>query len=435
MNKQNTLDKIDAVALATRTLAMTSGVERNSALRSFIEQLQKRAGEIYAANKKDLEQAQSDNVEASLIKRLKFDQAKLSDVIKGIETLIAMDDPIGSIDLKTELDDGLILERVTVPIGVIAVIFESRPDALPQIAALALKSANGALLKGGREALTTNTVIFEIFTSAIGSVLPAMAQSYWLLSERSDVELLLGATGKVDLIIPRGSNSLVSYIQSNTQIPVLGHAEGICHVYVDKSADPDKACNVVVDSKITYPAACNAAETLLWHKDLSETTKVQLLKALRDNAVELRVCPRTLELCLSAGIEAKAASLADFATEYSALTMSVKEVDSLEDAIDHIYKYGSDHTDSIVTEDDNCWQRFFAQLKSASIYLNASTRFADGFRYGFGAEVGISTGHLAPRGPVGLEGLLTYKYRLCGQGHGVAPYSAGQPFKHRRIVK
>jgi glutamate-5-semialdehyde dehydrogenase len=369
MNKQNTLDKIDAVALATRTLAMTSGVERNSALRSFIEQLQKRSSEIFSANKIDLEQAQSDNVEASLIKRLKFDQAKLSDVIKGIETLIAMDDPIGSIDLKTELDDGLILERVTVPIGVIAVIFESRPDALPQIAALALKSANGALLKGGREALTTNTVIFEIFTSAIGSVLPAMAQSYGLLSERSDVELLLGATGKVDLIIPRGSNSLVSYIQSNTQIPVLGHAEGICHVYVDKSADPDKACNVVVDSKITYPAACNAAETLLWHKDLSETTKVQLLKALRDNAVELRVCPRTLELCQSAGIEAKAASLADFATEYSALTMSVKEVDSLEDAIDHIYKYGSDHTDSIVTEDDNCWQRFFCSAQ-VCLYLS-----------------------------------------------------------------
>lgn len=435
MMQIGTLDKIDQVAFATRALAMTTGAERAGALKAFIELLQERADEIFAANKIDLERAQKDNVEVSLIKRLKFDQTKLSDVIAGIQTLIAMDDPIGSIDLKTELDDGLMLERVTVPIGVIAVIFESRPDALPQIAALALKSANGALLKGGREALTTNTVIFDIFSTALSATLPAMEQAYALLSERSDVELLLKAAGKVDLIIPRGSNSLVSYIQSNTQIPVLGHAEGICHVYVDKSADCSKALTVVVDSKITYPAACNAAEALLLHKDLGESIKVQLLKALRANAVELRVCPATLRLCQQNGIEAKAATEDDYGCEYSALIMSVREVDSLEQAIDHIYKYGSDHTDSIVTEDQECWQRFFAQLKSASIYLNASTRFADGFRYGFGAEVGISTGHLAPRGPVGLEGLLTYKYRLTGEGHGVAPYSAGKAFKHRRIVK
>ena len=341
-----------------------------------------------------------------------------------------MSDPIGRVTLATELDEDLTLYRVTCPIGVIGVIFESRPDALVQISSLCLKSGNAVLLKGGSEAENSNRALFRaIHSSAVEQGIPAEAMA--LLESREDVNALLGADGFVDLIVPRGSNDLVRFIQQNTGIPVIGHAEGICHIYVDRDGDLEKAVRIIFDAKVEYPAACNAVETVLVHRDVAASLLPRVAESLQSRGVELRCDERSIQYVA----DAKPSNVSDWSTEYCDLILSIKVVDSLDEAIQHINLHGSNHTDAIVTEKDAAWERFFAGVSSAGVYLNASTRFADGYRYGFGAEVGISTGKLHPRGPVGLEGLVTYKYKLVGDGHTANMYSAsgGRKFTHRKL--
>jgi glutamate-5-semialdehyde dehydrogenase len=354
-----------------------------------------------------------------------------------------MNDPLGAIDYAKELDEGLRLYRVTCPIGVIGIIFEARPDVLPQIAALALKSGNAILLKGGQEVEHTNKVLFACLQEALKAEgLPESSAA--LLASRSDVAALLKADQYVDLIIPRGSNSLVSYIQSNTKIPVLGHAEGICHVFVHHSAAIEQAIAVAVDAKCDYPEACNTMETLLLDKALTAENQLAILTALHKAGVELRLDSALMTLCNS-GMSSKASSEAaisaaeeaDWSREYGSLCLSAKIVDGVDEAIVHINQYGSGHTDAIICQDNQVWLKFFNGVKSAGVYHNASTRFADGFRYGFGAEVGISTSKLPPRGPVGLEGLVTYKYKIEGAGHRASDYhgAGAKSFRHTDIEK
>lgn len=419
---------------AARGLARMTAAEKNGALQSIAAALGENADAILQANAKDLDAArplvESGQMAPSLFARLKLDRKKIQGLVAGVEQVASLDDPVGRIDYDIELDAGLDLARVACPIGVVGVIFESRPDALSQIASLGLKSGNAVLLKGGKEAEHSNRAIFDVLArAATHAGVPEGALA--LLETRADVAELLGADRYVDLIVPRGSNALVRHIQQNTAIPVLGHAEGICHIYVDRAADLDKALDIVVDAKTHYPAACNAAETLLVHAATAADFLPRLSTTLRERGVVLRADARARK---GFGIDADPATAEDWDTEYCDLILSIRIVDGLDEAIDHINEHGSGHTDAIVTEDDAAWDRFFADVDSAGVYRNASTRFADGFRYGFGAEVGISTGKLHPRGPVGLEGLVTYKYRLVGHGQTVAEYadSNGKKFLHRR---
>jgi glutamate-5-semialdehyde dehydrogenase len=331
-----------------------------------------------------------------------------------------------------ELVTGLRLYRVNCPIGVLGVIFESRPEALVQIASLALKSGNAVLLKGGKEATRSNRALFELLSAAlVDSELPTDALA--LLETRQDVDEMLTAEGYIDLVIPRGSYELVRYIQSHTHIPVLGHAEGICHVYVDRAAALDKALAVALDAKVQYPAVCNSMETLLVHRDVAARFLPPMVEQLKTHGVEVRCDRRCIDEFEITDVTM--ATESDWSTEYDELILSIKVVDSLDHAIAHINTYGSRHTDAIITEDNGAAERFFAEVDSAGVFHNASTRFSDGFRYGFGAEVGISTYKLHPRGPVGLEGLVTYKYKLVGSGHTVAPYvgAGAKPFRHKPI--
>lgn len=401
---------------------------RDRALEAIISELSSHKEEIFAANAKDLKKAAEENLPLPIQNRLKFDDHKLSDCISGMKDLISMEDPLFRELLKRDLDDGLTLIKTTCPIGVIGVIFESRPDALVQISALCVKSGNCSVLKGGSEARQTNRVLFDlIYRAGIEAGLPARFAE--LIEDRAGIDELLKCHESVDLIIPRGSNQFVQYIMANSKIPVMGHADGVCHVYVDKDADLKTAVPVVIDSKTQYTAACNAAETLLVHREIAE----QFLPALSDasgKAIEFRGDADTQGI-----IACEPAAEADFETEYLDSILSVKIVNSLEEAIDHINHYGSHHTDCIVTENADSAARFMANVDSAGVYQNCSTRFADGFRYGFGAEVGISTGKLHARGPVGLDGLVTYKYKLFGKGHIVADYASGKSNFHFKDLK
>jgi glutamate-5-semialdehyde dehydrogenase len=417
-------------------MARLSTERKNQALGAIARNLFERREEIFEANAKDLDAArllvESSRMPEAVYRRLKLDQAKLDDVLAGVGKVAEMEDPVGRVTLATELDQGLELYRVTCPIGVVGVVFESRPDALVQISTLCLKSGNAVMLKGGSEAEHTNRALFSIIhDSAIESGIPAGAMT--LLESREDVAELLRAEEFLDLIIPRGSNALVRFIQENTNIFVLGHAEGVCHVYVDRAADLDKAIEISIDAKVDYPSVCNAMETLLVHREVAGEFLPRVGRELISRGVELRCDRRSMGLVEGA----KEAGEEDWATEYCDLMLSIKVVDSLEEAIAHINTYGSRHTDSIITEDESAWEKFFAEVDAAGVFRNASTRFADGYRYGFGAEVGISTGKLHPRGPVGLEGLVTYKYKLTGGGHTATMYSAkgGRKFTHRRIVE
>jgi len=419
-------------ALAAPALSATTLEVRNQVIENFAKIIDQRRSEILAANQID---AQGRDVAEFKAGRMSIDNGKIDTVIAGCRTLIAMTDPLGRIDYASELDSGLSLARVSCPIGVIAVIFEARPDVLPQIAALALKSGNVVLLKGGQEVESTNKVLFDCLQQALKqNELPS--ECAILLASRAEVATLLQADKYVDLIIPRGSNSLVSYIQENTKIPVLGHAEGICHVYVDQSANFSKALRVVMDAKTDYPEACNTVETLLLDKSLPRESMVAILKALAQKQVELRLDSQLAAVSQTDGIEFKAAEEKDWLTEYGNLSLSAKIVDGVGEAIVHINEFGSGHTDAIICENQETWIRFFNGVKSAGVYHNASTRFADGYRYGFGAEVGISTGKLPPRGPVGLEGLITYKYKLEGDGHIVSDYhgAGAKTFTHRTLL-
>lgn len=419
IQEQAALMKLDSSKMAA-----TTSEKRNSALKAIIAALLSNKEAILVANKKDLDEAGKSHVDVPVLKRLKFNEDKLNDVIRGIEDLISLPDPLGSVQMKRELDSDLLLIRESCPIGVIGVIFEARPDAMIQISTLCIKSGNCAILKGGSETLYTNREIFQtIYQAVIDSGLPK--NCIFQAEARSEISELLSCHDSVDLLIPRGSNSFVQYIMNHTKIPVMGHADGICHIYADKDLDVEKAVKIIIDSKTQYTAVCNAAETLLVHKDAAEALLPVLSKAFREKNVEVRGTAAVQQI-----ISCNNATEEDFKTEYLDCIISVKIVDDLEEAIVHINRYGSHHTDCIITENTATAEKFMQYVDSAGVYQNCSTRFADGYRYGFGAEVGISTGKLHARGPVGLEGLCTYKYKLFGNGNIVADYAEGRKSFH-----
>lgn len=412
--------------LNSPVMAATSVELRNAALARIREALLANQDAIFAANKEDLAAAERDGIAAAVIKRLKFDETKLADVCAGIEDLIGLPDPVGRELLRRELDEGLVLVRQSCPIGVIGVIFEARPDALVQISTLCLKSGNCALLKGGSETMRTNKALFDvIYNAAVEAGLPA--ECLYQVEAREEISELLSCDQSVDLLIPRGSNAFVRYIMDNTRIPVMGHADGICHVYVDKDADEQKAVRIVVDAKIQYTAACNAVETVLVQRDAAPRLLPAIVEALLNEGVEVRGTDEVRAI-----VDCEPATDEDWDTEYLALIVSIKLVDGVDEAIEHINRHGSHHTDAIVTENAQVAERFMQLVDSAGVYCNASTRFADGFRYGFGAEVGISTSKLHARGPVGLEGLVTYKYKIYGTDHVVGDYASGVRSFHFR---
>lgn len=424
-----------AARAASRVLAATSAEVRNQALEAIATALEANRERILAANAADLKAGEQDGLASPLLKRLDLSGSKFVSIVEMARSVAAQPDPLDQTQKATELQAQLYLYRVTVPIGVIGVVFESRPDALVQIAALCLKSGNAVLLKGGREATVTNQTLAEVMCQATKDILP----EGWmvLLEGREEVRALLDQEGLVDLIIPRGSNEFVQYIMNNTKIPVMGHADGVCHVYVDASADIDKAVPIAIDSKIGYVAACNAAETLLVHAAIAEQFMARAVEQLTAKGVLIRGDARTVALAESIGAVTPATQI-DWSTEYLDYILSIKIVDSADEAIAHINEYGSHHTDAIIAEDPAAVRAFLRGVDSASVMHNASTRFADGFRYGLGAEVGISTNRLHSRGPVGLEGLVIYKYILEGDGHIVDSYdgydgSAPLPFTHRPL--
>ena len=422
-------EKAAMMKMDSSKMASTDITVRNAALEKIAESLLAGKERIFEANAKDMERAQADNISPAVIKRLKFSEAKLSDAIAGIHNLIALPDPLFQIQLKRQLDEGLTLIRETCPIGVICVIFEARPDAMVQIASLCIKSGNCAILKGGSETRETNKLLFElIYEAALSSGLPQGC--LFQAEQRDEIAELLACHESVDLLIPRGSNAFVQYIMNNTKIPVLGHADGICHIYVDKDFDLEKAIPVIIDAKTQYTAACNAVETLLVHQDALEKLMPPLQKAFEEYKISLRA---TSDIADRYGSEL--ATEEDFSTEYLDLIISAKTVENIDEAIWHINKYGSHHTDCIITEDNKAAEYFMRMVDSAGVYQNCSTRFADGFRYGFGAEVGISTGKIHARGPVGLEGLVTYKYKLFGNGQIVGDYASGRKSFHFKDLK
>ena len=403
---------------AARQIAVLEPAIRNDALIAIADALVQNADAIFSANQADLSRSTAEGLAAPLLKRLKFDQAKLSDVVHGLRSLVGLPDPVGRTQLSTKLDEGLDLYRVSCPIGVIGVIFESRPDALVQISGLAVKSGNAILLKGGSEALETNRVLTATIDQAGRSAgLPAG----WiaLLETREAVSQLLSMDEDVDLLIPRGSNDFVRHIMDNTRIPVLGHADGVCHLYIDQDCDAAMAISLAVDSKTQYAAVCNAVETILVHAAVKDSFLPALADALQASGVKIYGCERVSALL---GCE----MVTDWHTEYLDLKVSLKLVDSIDEAIEHINRYGSGHTEAIVTRDQAMARQFLSTVDAGNVFWNCSTRFSDGFRYGFGAEVGISTSKIHARGPVGLDGLMTYQYRLIGHGQIVSDYACGQ---------
>lgn len=395
---------------ASLKLANLSTELKNKALEAVANSIERLKDKIIEANFEDLSEArkmvEKGELSEATFGRLKLDENKMRDMISGVRDVIKLEDPINKMLLERELDDGLNLYKVSCPIGVIGIIFEARPDVITQISALAIKSSNAVILKGGKEAINTNKAIYEAIIEGLDSVSGFPQNAISQVFTREDVAQMLEMNDYIDLIIPRGGNSLVKFIQNNTKIPVLGHASGICHIFVDKSADIKMATDIIIDSKTQYPTACNAVETLLIHKDFPFTD--ELLKGLRNAEIRLGDAPERWDF------------------EYSDKILAYKFVDNIDEAIDHINKYGSGHTDSIITEDKVNAEKFMNLVDSAGVYHNVSTRFSDGFRYGFGAEVGISTNKTHARGPVGLEGLTIYKYKLKGSGQIVKDYAEGK---------
>jgi glutamate-5-semialdehyde dehydrogenase len=428
-------DHVDLATLAQQTreaarqLGTQPTVVRNQAIAAIADALTANRAAILAANAADCKAAQADGIAPALYGRLKLTEAKLAEAIAGVRDVGKLPDPIGQVQIHRELAAGLVMKRVTCPLGVLGVIFEARPDAVMQISSLAVKSGNGVILKGGKEAVQSCTAIVQAIHQGLAQteIDPAAVR---LLTTRSETLGLLKLDQSVDLIIPRGSNAFVRFVQDNTRIPVLGHAEGICHLYVDQQADLAQAVAIAVDAKTQYPSACNAIETLLVHQAIAAEFLPLVAAALQAQQVVLRGDDRVREV-----LDIAAATAEDWATEYSDLILAIKVVDGVEDAIAHINTYGSRHTEAIVTADADTAAQFIAQVDAAGVYHNCSTRFADGFRYGFGAEVGISTQKMPPRGPVGLEGLVTYKYQMVGDGHGAAMFSGpgAQEFTHRDL--
>ena len=429
-----------AARIAAQRLAVLPLETKNRALLAVADGIEANRTAILEANRADVFQLRSTFEEIpsssacssrSLLDRLVLDERRVAAMAAGVRAVAALPDPVGRVLARTLLDDGLVLEKVTVPIGVLLVVFESRPDAVPQIASLALKSGNAAILKGGRESARSTAAILDVFARAyaVHAIPEGALQS---VGGRADVDALLSLDDDIDLVIPRGGYDLVKHVKAKTRIPVLGHAEGVCHVYVDRAADEEMAAAIVLDAKLQYPAACNAAETLLVHREAAERFLPRLLARLAAAGVELRASAATRSL--APGVRFSP-SEPDFRSEYGAPVLAVKIVESLDEAFEHVNRYGSHHTEAIVTEDPAAAEAFLARVDAAGAFHNASTRFADGFRYGFGAEVGVSTSRLHARGPVGLDGLVTHKYVLRGSGQVVATYSGkdARPFRHQRI--
>jgi glutamate-5-semialdehyde dehydrogenase len=424
------IEQAQRTRLAAQGLAIQTAALKNQALEAIAQALEAASLEIIAANTKDCALAQADGLASALYARLKLDAGKLEAAIAGVRSVATLSDPIGEVQVHRELDQGLILKRVSCPLGVLGIIFEARPDAVMQISSLAIKSGNGVLLKGGQEALNTCQALVKAIQAGLAQT-PINPAVVALLTSREETMELLKLDRYVDLIIPRGSNRFVQFVQDNTRIPVLGHAEGICHLYIDRAADLAKVIPIAVDSKTQYPAACNAIETLLVHQDVATAILPEVAQALIAKGVTLRGDAQTQAITA-----VEPATEADWATEYSDLILSIRVVEDLEAAIAHINTYGSGHTEAIVTEDAEAAQKFMNDVDAAGVFQNCSTRFADGFRYGLGAEVGISTQQMPPRGPVGLEGLVTYKYQLRGNGHIVETYSGkdARTFTHKALT-
>jgi glutamate-5-semialdehyde dehydrogenase len=421
---------------ASRRLGLLSGETRKVILVAIADALEGNGGRILAANAKDCTAAEkllsTGEMTPALLSRLRIKESGISEMAARVREVANLPDPLGKRLATTELDEGLILQKESCALGVIAVVFESRPDVVPQVASLALKSGNSLVLKGGAEAANSNESIVAVWRETLCRFPDVPQESIHLLRSRSDVMELLRLQGEVDLLVPRGSKEFVAFMEQNSRIPVLGHGEGICHVFVDRAADLSRAVTVTLDSKVQYPAACNSVETLLIHRDIAAAFLPRVVAELKRANVEVRGCPRVLALLPEA--ELVPAIEKDWSTEYSDLILSVKIVDTVDQGLEHIHKYGSKHTECIVTEDQAVAERFLQEVDAASVFHNASTRFADGYRYGLGAEVGISNGKLHSRGPMGIEGLTTYKYKLRGNGHIVAEYSSGvRQFKHKPL--
>ena len=406
---------------------------KNYALSEIAKNIEKRKNEIFEANNKDLENAKellnNKKISISMFNRLKLDDNKMIDIISGIKDVIKLEEPINKILTETELDDNLILKKVSCPIGLIAVIFEARPDVISQISSLCIKSSNAVILKGGSEGENTNKIIFEIINQVLSDIEEFPKNSVNLVFSREDIKNILSMDKYIDLIIPRGSNDLVQYIKANTNIPVLGHADGICHLYIDESANIENALKICLDSKAQYPSACNSVETILINKNIANEFLKKLYSLFKENEIKMNGDEEEVKKILSdIGI------VKDWHKEYGDKEVSLKIVDNVEEAYKHINKYSSHHTDSIISENKENIEKFMTFVDSANVYSNVSTRFSDGFRYGFGAEVGISTNKTHARGPVGLEGLTIYKYKLFGNYQIVDDYvSHKSSFKHKRI--
>ena len=431
MTEQATERKVAEAQTAALELAKLDDDERSDALHAVADALLENEDRILDANERDVTEGEelldAGEYSQALVDRLKLSPSKLEDIASMVRSVAEQDDPLGRTLSARRLDDGLELYKVGVPIGVIGTVFESRPDALVQIAALSLKSGNAVILKGGSEASHSNRVLYEIIREATSGMPEGWAG---LIEAREDVNTMLEMDDSIDLLMPRGSSEFVSYIQDNTKIPVLGHTEGVCHVFVDRDADLEMAEDVAFDAKVQYPAVCNAVETLLVHESVAADFLPGMVARYEDSGVTLRGDAATREV-----VDIDPATDADWETEYGDLELSIKIVDSLDEAVDHINAHGSKHTESILTEDSDRAATFMRSIDAASVFHNASTRFADGYRYGLGAEVGISTGKIHARGPVGLNGLTTYKYYLEGDGQLVATYAGenAKPYLHEEF--
>ncbi|WP_305063848.1 glutamate-5-semialdehyde dehydrogenase [Methanococcoides sp.] len=432
--------KVMEAKMASIVLASVDTQTKDNALEAMAKALDANRNKILEANKADLEEAErmknEGKLSQALVDRLKVTDPKIDGMISGIRDVIKLEDPSGRTIKTLELDKGLDLYQVSSPIGLIGVIFESRPDVVPQVMSLCLKSGNATVFKGGSEALNSNRVIFNILVEALENTQGIPKGAFQLMETREEVMDILALDEYIDLLIPRGSNDFVKFIQDNTKISVLGHADGICHVYVDTDADLNKAYDVCFDSKVQYPAVCNAMETLLINREIAEDFLPEMIKRYEEAGVELRFDEGSYTIAEKLGSANIAkATEDDWKTEYNDFILSIKLVDSIEEAIDHINKYGSHHTDAIITENKAKRKQFIALVDSSSVMVNASTRFADGFRYGKGAEVGISTNKIHARGPVGMEGLVIYKYVLLGNGDKVATYAGDtpRPFTHKEL--
>ncbi len=420
---------------ASLKLANLDSSEKNRLLKSISERVQENFQLISEKNQLDIQEAEklveSGILSKPLLNRLKFTDDKIKQLSTYLEEVAKLEDPVGNRQFAMKLAENLELERVTCPIGVVAIIFESRPEVVIQVTALSLKSGNAVILKGGREAYHSNKVLFNIINEVLTEF--GLTGAVNLIETREAVAELLSENDSIDLIIPRGSNEFVKYIQDNTKIPVLGHSSGICHVFIDDTIDIKRALEIVIDAKMDYPSACNALETLLIHKESADTVLPLVMRELSKNDVTLLGCERTIEIADRNGLKLDLATEEDWSTEYTDLILSIKIVTSLDEAIDHINTFGSKHTDSIITKNTENAELFLKQVDSACVFHNSSTRFSDGYVFGLGAEVGISTNKTHSRGPVGLDGMVIYKYLLRGDGHLRASFSGPEAEKFLHI--